>query len=163
MGEGWLFMRVLVPRICVRHAISCENRGCAHDCLFLPTPHRTNNKWRVYWARPASLMMLVSGLGINNHARDMAKFAFLHFSIPATVTIPIHESAHRHFTFLFSPHPSSPFLSLQYEADAQIKQHRLAAAVIDRFDAITTIRYAMPRHVLSLCFPLSGQYNLSLS
>jgi hypothetical protein len=45
------------------YAISCENRGCAHDCLFLRTQHRTDNCLRVYWACPASHMMLVSRLG----------------------------------------------------------------------------------------------------
>jgi hypothetical protein len=173
MGEGWLFPACLGPaHLRATYAISCENRGCAHDCLFLRSPHRTDNYWRVYLGSPCishDCCELVSSLGNNNnHARDMAKFAFLHFSIPARVIIPIHTNQPTDISYFSFPLLSPPtlvcppFLSLQYQADAQIKPHRLAAAVIDRFDAITTIRYAMPRHVLSSCVFLSGRYNLSL-
>ena len=163
MGEGWLFPACLGPaHLRATYAISCENRGCAHDCLFLRSPHRTDNYWRVYLGSPCishDCCELVSSLGNNNnHARDMAKFAFLHFSIPARVIIPIHTNQPTDISYFSFPLLSPPtlvcppFLSLQYQADAQIKPHRLAAAVIDRFDAITTIRYAMPHHVLFLVF-----------
>ena len=83
MGEGWLFPACLGPaHLRATYAISCENRGCAHDCLFLRSPHRTDNYWRVYLGSPCishDCCELVSSLGNNNnnHARDMAKFAFL--------------------------------------------------------------------------------------
>jgi hypothetical protein len=64
MGKGWLFMRVLDPRICVRHmrfrAKTEAVRMIAYFCARSTAP---TNCLRVYWACPASHMMLVSGLG----------------------------------------------------------------------------------------------------
>jgi hypothetical protein len=131
------------------YAILCENRGCAHDCLFLRTQHRTDNCLRVYWACPASHMMLVSRLGNKQPRTRHGKVGispFLQSQFHTRISPPT-------FHFLLPSHtPVRLSFSLQYQADAQIKPHRLAAAVIDRLDAITTIRYAMPRHVLFLVF-----------
>jgi hypothetical protein len=111
-GKGWLFMRVLDPRICVRHMRKTEAvRLIAYFCSRSTALTTTE---RVYWACPASHMMFSEwSRQQNNHARDLVKFAFLHFSIPSNG----HESPYTDtrispptFHFLLPSHtPQSAF------------------------------------------------------